>query len=204
MDSTYLPAFRKEEGWPDAVKKEFIAHLHKFMATFVECSQKEKNITELYIPQEDLSDWQEAAKDKDLIQRLESTLIHWTRQIKDVVMNQNSQQDREKEGPLDEIKHWNFRCYNLGLIHKQLEKPQLQRILKVLQNADSSYLNNFNALSKRIKEGTQEAENNIQFLSTLEDPCKLLKEAEPKDIPQLLPSIHLFLFILILCCRYIE
>ena len=43
-----------------------------------------KGKTALYIPGEDISDVKAAAKDKDLVQRLESTVIHWTRQIKEV------------------------------------------------------------------------------------------------------------------------
>lgn len=45
--------------------------------------------TILYIPQEEaLGDAKAAAKQKDLVQRLESTIIHWTRQIKEVVNQQ--------------------------------------------------------------------------------------------------------------------
>ena len=39
------------------------------------------------MPNESLKDSELAANDKDLVQRLESTLIHWTRQIKEVVSN---------------------------------------------------------------------------------------------------------------------
>lgn len=46
--------------------------------------------TILYIPQEQLGDPKQAAKQKDLVQRLESTVIHWTRQIKEVVNQQDS------------------------------------------------------------------------------------------------------------------
>ncbi len=35
-------------------------------------------------------DGKEASKQKDLVQRLESTIIHWTRQIKEVVNQQDS------------------------------------------------------------------------------------------------------------------
>jgi len=44
----------------------------------------------LYIPNEDLSDIDTAIKDKDLLQRLESIVIFWTRQIKELVQNQDS------------------------------------------------------------------------------------------------------------------
>lgn len=39
-------------------------------------------------PQEMLTDPKAAAKQKDLVQRLESTIIHWTRQIKALVNKQ--------------------------------------------------------------------------------------------------------------------
>ena len=35
----------------------------------------------LYIPMEPIGQPDVAAKQKDLVQRLESTLIHWTRQV---------------------------------------------------------------------------------------------------------------------------
>jgi dynein heavy chain len=38
-----------------------------------------KGQTYLYIPEEELADEEAAAKDKDLLQRLESTVIQWTR-----------------------------------------------------------------------------------------------------------------------------
>ena len=44
----------------------------------------------MYIPNEDLSDIDTAIKDKDLLQRLESIVIFWTRQIKELVQNQDS------------------------------------------------------------------------------------------------------------------
>lgn len=54
-----------------------------------------KGSTILYLPQENLSNTEECIGDKDLIQRLESTLIHWTRQIKEVVTNQETSQHVE-------------------------------------------------------------------------------------------------------------
>ena len=44
--------------------------------------------TMLYIPMEPIGTAEAAAKQKDLVQRLESTLIHWTRQIKEVLNRQ--------------------------------------------------------------------------------------------------------------------
>jgi dynein heavy chain len=70
----------------------------------------------LYTPDEDLSDIDAAAKDKDLLQRLESTMIHWTQQIKEVVSNQDSPTNHAIESPLDEIAYWEKRTSNLKVL----------------------------------------------------------------------------------------
>lgn len=85
MQDVYMPAFLSDDNWPDAVKKDFTGQLHKFMASVTEAVFEAKGKTVLYIPNEDLGNTATAARDKDLVQRLESTTIHWTRQIKEVV-----------------------------------------------------------------------------------------------------------------------
>jgi len=82
-----------------------------------------------------------AAKDKDLIQRLETTLIHWTRQIKEVVSadsSADSLNDAENAGPLEEIKFWASRTQDLKRIANQLTIPDLMRVVQVLRVANSS------------------------------------------------------------------
>ena len=91
--------------------------------------------------------------------------------------------------PLDEIKHWRTRTFNLSFIHSQLEKPELKRIIEVLEMNDSSNLKNFKNLAKLIKKGSEEANDNLRFLQKLQDPCQKLEAAEPKNIPKILPEI---------------
>jgi len=90
MNADFLPKLLGEKNWPEGVKKDFVANLHKFMAALTEASHASKGRTTLYIPNEDVSDPESAARDKDLIQRLESTVIYWTRQIKEVTSTQHS------------------------------------------------------------------------------------------------------------------
>jgi hypothetical protein len=53
----------------------------------VETSNQSQGKTVLYLPSEleDIQDVRKAASNKDTVQHLESIVIHWTRQIKDVV-----------------------------------------------------------------------------------------------------------------------
>eukprot|EP00966_Prymnesium_polylepis_P244967 5666329-Prymnesium_polylepis.1 len=72
------------------------------MASLTETAWDQRGTTTLYIPMESIGAAEEAAKQKDLVQRLESTLIHWTRQIKEVVNRQDDGEDAEDAGPLAE------------------------------------------------------------------------------------------------------
>lgn len=190
MSSDYLNAFLQCKSWPDGVRKDFVSGLHKYMAALTEASHIAKGRTTLYIPVEDLSDIEAAAKDKDLLQRLESTVIFWTRQIKEVVSNQESQQSNDtSSSPLDEINFLTTRTNNLDVLYKQLQKPELKKICAVLKAADSSYLQSFKDLEIQIEEGSLEAEDNLKYLKLLSDPCKQIENSSPAEIPALLPEV---------------
>lgn len=190
MNNTYIFHFIRDRTWPENAKKEFMGQLHRFMATLTEQAYSQEGFTELYIPSEQYTDAEQAVADKDLIQRLETTLIHWIRQIKEVVNNQDSQHDQENAGPLDEINYWRQRKNNLSYIDTQLDKPELLQIKKILSMTDSSYLKGFEELTTKIKAGSVEADDNLLFLKSLYDPCKKLQDCEsPKQIPEILPSL---------------
>jgi dynein heavy chain, axonemal len=44
-------------------------------------------------------------------------------------------------------------------------------------------------LTKLIDKGHEEAEDNLQFLNLLGDPCRKVENAQPKEIPKLLPEV---------------
>ena len=161
----------KEESWPDTVKKQFTGQLHKFMASLTEVTYERKGKTVLYIPQERTTG---KKKDKDLIQRLESILIHWTRQVKEVVNNQDNSGLGEDAGPLAEIEFWRSRSVDLGGIREQLDNEKVKNIENVLEASKSSYLAPFLSLSNNIQRQTMAAEDNLKFLLSLEKPCQLL------------------------------
>ena len=189
MNNDYAPKLLGENDWPDGVKKEFVANLHNFMANITETSYNAKGKTYLYITNEDLTAVDTAIKDKDLLQRLESIVICWTRQIKELVSNQDSQTSHDNSSPLDEIEHWKKRTNNLDVLTKRLKDPKLLKIVDVLQRVSSSYLQNFQDLQTKIQDGYDEASDNLKFLNTLEEPCKKIEKAQPKDIPKLLPDV---------------
>ena len=84
-----------------------------------------------------------ASTDQDLLQRLETTVIFWTRQIKELVSNQDVNNQGDSNTPLDEIKHWEDRNNNLKVVSQRLKDTKLKKIIEVLEKASSSYLQAF-------------------------------------------------------------
>ncbi|KAJ3056564.1 hypothetical protein HK097_005961 [Rhizophlyctis rosea] len=189
MQGLYIPMFSENKRWPDSVRKELANQTHKFMAQLTDTTYQAKGHTVLYVPSEDLSNVEKAAKTKDLVQRLESLLVHWTRQIKEVVNNQHTSETTENSGPLEEIQFWRSRCDDLSGISDQLNSAEVRNIIQVLELAKSSYLEQFVRLSNLIQEGTIQAQDNLKFLLTLNDPCQILAQSEPKAIPPILPRL---------------
>ena len=80
-----------------------------------------------------------------------AVVIHWSRQLKDVLNSQDMSGLDETAGPLEEIDFWKARNQDLMGISKQLNKPSVKRITKVLDMAKSSYVSSFVKLAKQIQ-----------------------------------------------------
>ena len=80
-----------------------------------------------------------------------AAMIHWIRQIKEVLATQNSYEMVENSGPLDEIEFWNKRCMNLTGISNQLDKYGIKKVTEVLTLSKSSYIEPFLKVSEQIK-----------------------------------------------------
>jgi len=78
-------------------------------------------------------------------------IIHWTRQIKEVLGGQESLESTEGDGPLEELEFWRARCEDLSGLTKQLDQPGVQQVVAILQQAKSSYLSPFLKLTKQIQ-----------------------------------------------------
>ncbi len=90
---------------------------------------------------------------------------------------------------MEEIDFWKAKSQDLTGISKQLNKASVKRITRILQLAKSSYVASFTKLAKQIQDGSKQAENNLQFLSMLKDPCHDLADTKPVDIPKALPRV---------------
>lgn len=90
---------------------------HKFMAGLTECASVKTGHTVLYIPHLDLDeDVLVAVKNKELVQLMESCIIHSTRQVKEVLNLQDGVDEGGHAGPIQEIDFWRSRSTDLSSI----------------------------------------------------------------------------------------
>ena len=78
-------------------------------------------------------------------------MIHWIRQIKEVLNSQDAYETSENAGPLEEIEFWKSRCEDLSGISDQLSKAGVKQIQETLEQSKSSYVGPFKKLSKLIQ-----------------------------------------------------
>ena len=78
-------------------------------------------------------------------------MIHWTRQIKEVLAGQESLESKDGCGPLEEIEFWRAKCEDLSGLIRQLDQPGVQRVKAIIERAKSSYLTPFCKLSRQIQ-----------------------------------------------------
>jgi len=90
MQGVYLPAFHENTSWPDSIRNDFTAQLHKFMGGLTDARWKLADKTVLYIPREAnaLSEHTMFGEkiNKDLIQRQERQYLF----IKKIAVSNNN------------------------------------------------------------------------------------------------------------------
>lgn len=168
---------------------ELTGHFHRCMATLTDTVHFADGRTVLYCPDFEYTSVAEAAQDKERLQIMESIVIHWTRQIKDVVNTHDSSASAETSGPLDEIEFWKGRAQDLIGIQKQLEGLKVRRIIEVLKYAKSNYIGPFQTLTQQIVERAAESNDNLKFLESIRNQCTALRQIEPDKIVAILPEL---------------
>jgi len=131
-----------QKGWPEVIVKEFTENLHRFMAqTFVTMGHMNGE-TLLPLPPDDVyTNMEKNQQDKESIHVLETAVIAWTRQIKDILRQdpESALKGDGHPGPTAEIEFWASKSTNLNLINDQLNSEPVRKVMKVLEVTKSTY-----------------------------------------------------------------
>ncbi|XP_077357601.1 dynein axonemal heavy chain 2 isoform X2 [Festucalex cinctus] len=179
--------------WEAGIKDNYINGMHNYLSILTDNVSKREGKTLLYIPMEGLNDSaEEGSKDTRLVQRMESVLIHWSDQIKELLNIQDTSR-RDNSGPLQEIAYWQRHSKKLRDMSKQLQTPGVRHIQKMLGLANSLYLKRFLKLASELQDSSLEAQSNLTFLSLLAGPCEELRNSH---ISELAPKMQHILYVI--------
>jgi len=166
-------------GWPDVMAKKISQSLHKFLSNLYITLGQTKGKTLLPLPPgQDTIPVEKAAHDKDRVHSLESAVVTWTRQIKNILKQdpENHLQNSQSMGPQMEIEFWQKKARDLNSIHEQLISAKIRKVVKILEITKSTYFPAFNRLCKEVAYSRMEANDNVIFLQPLEKYFNLLSQ----------------------------
>ncbi|XP_062240587.1 dynein axonemal heavy chain 2 [Platichthys flesus] len=190
MTCLHAPAVALSMNMEKSIKDSYTYNMHCYFASLTDDVYKMGGNTVLYIPMEALqSSPEQASKDKKLVQRMESVIIHWTDQIKELLHGQETMQMWDDCGLLEEIAFWKTRCVKLSDVMQQLQKPQVLHIKNILELAKSLYVQRFCKQVEEVQDCSRQAESNLSYMTMLKEPCDQLTKLKPSDVAPKLQHI---------------
>jgi dynein heavy chain len=110
-----------------------------------------KGRTLLPLPPNDVTS-SEKTSSKDKAQLLEGAIVHWTKQIKNVLKQdpESALKNGNHPDPLIEIDFWRNKSENLNSICQQLNSERIKKVLKFLEQNKSTYTGPFSKLQKEV------------------------------------------------------
>ncbi|KAJ1334726.1 hypothetical protein BSLG_007881 [Batrachochytrium salamandrivorans] len=199
LEEVYLPLLtnpKNLESWPDVVSSDVLRHFHQLNGAVYVISGKAKGKTMLPLPHGAKS---MAASDKSILHTLESAVIDWTHQIKEVIKSDSSAalEGGSNPGPIIEIDFWAAKAANLKSIHQQLTDEQIQKISKILQSSKSTYFPAFQSIFDEVVFALEEASDINTYLKALRPQVERLASAgEIAELSQIFPGLmHTLLLI---------
>lgn len=207
-ERVYQPIVGGEETaavWSEMVVRETRGTLDAFVANVQITQGNVRGKTFLPLPNSGLLEDPEEAFDPDdvgatgHVHTLESALIVWTKQIKNVLKQSPEMilENGTNPGPMAEILFWKSKSENLNGIFDQLQSAKVRRVLKVLDKSKSTYNAPFAKLCKEVFYARAEAANITKFLSALSVWCDFfIKERDFGNVEKYFqPIMHVILLV---------
>ncbi|XP_037666336.1 dynein heavy chain 17, axonemal [Choloepus didactylus] len=179
-------------GWPRVVSEDIVRQVHKLKNEMYVMGGKIKGKMLLPIPEHlgSLDGTLESMEriphslDNSLLHAIETIIIDWSHQIRDVLSKDSAQALLDGLHPLPrvEFEFWDTRLMNLKCIHEQLNRPKVNRIVEILEKAKSCYWPALQNVYTDVTEGLKEANDIVLYLKPLRT---LLEEMEQADFTML-------------------
>ena len=172
----------------DTVRSEFKCNLQKFSSQVAQAIQQVKGEVHLQIPNIIIDQPETVMDDYELVNQLEQSLEEWTSSVSAVV-NQENRKRLRGTGPLAEIEFWRERNATLSTIYEQINMPNVQKMLRVLELIEANMISTFKYHFSELTKLYIEAKDNVKFLTTLERHFKNIASGSFTTIADTLPSM---------------
>ncbi|XP_071797739.1 dynein beta chain, ciliary isoform X1 [Asterias amurensis] len=203
VDEVLVPLLsnpRNHEQWPYVVSQDVLRHVHNLKSSvYVVAGQvKGKTLLPLPVGSEKVEYAAEAEEkddsyDRSLVHSIESVIIDWTHQIRDVLKRDSAQPLLEglNPGPHVEIQFWKAKCENLECIFQQLRDPKVRKMKQLLERTESSYLPSFKNIERDVEAALEEAQDITTYLKPLASHIEGFEEVDFNELlPKLGPLMH--------------
>ncbi|XP_037304127.2 dynein axonemal heavy chain 8-like [Pungitius pungitius] len=190
-----LPALDAAQNWGDLDKsshgkkiiKDFKYTMKRCINSLDDIQMRNESIVHLsavtdvdFSTLASVNDMKVAAANLDMVHRLEENLMQWYKQIEQVLIESDLLRKAvDSEGPLSELEHWKTMSVRFNSIITHFKGPECKAVVMVLHISRSKILKKWWELDARITNRTNEAKDNVKFLSTLEEVCQPLYNSDP-------------------------
>ncbi|KNC98871.1 dynein beta chain, flagellar outer arm [Spizellomyces punctatus DAOM BR117] len=192
LEEVYLPLLtnpKNLESWPEVVANDVLRHFHQLNGAVYVISGKSKGKTMLPLPH--------GARlttdvDRSVLHTLESAVIDWTHQIKEVIKSSSAAPLEEglNPGPMVEIDFWAAKAANLKSIYQQLTDEKIQKISKLLEVSKSTYYPAFKMIFDEVVAALDEANDITTYLRALRPAVERLNSVNDfVELAQVFPGM---------------
>ncbi|KAJ8318719.1 LOW QUALITY PROTEIN: hypothetical protein KUTeg_003810 [Tegillarca granosa] len=201
VDEVLVPLLsneRNHEQWPKVVSSDVTRHVHNLKSSVYVVSGQAKGKTLLPLPVgaekvEEPEDEKAEGVDRTFIHAIESVIIEWTHQIRDVLKRDSAQPllDGLNPTPFVEIDFWKNKSANLECIYEQLRDPKVRKMAELLERTQSSYFPTFKDIFRDVVAALEEAQDINMYLKPLINHFQDYEQAEfDESTPLLAPMMH--------------
>ncbi|KAJ8315371.1 LOW QUALITY PROTEIN: hypothetical protein KUTeg_007521 [Tegillarca granosa] len=194
LSKIILPAMKSLEQWGtlstgengnNAQVDDFLEHLESFINNLLsavdnmegQVTLAENGIGSMVDGISSPTEYQAAASNTEMLEKLETLLGTWSKQIEQVLA-ESEQMRREADdiGPTAELDYWKSRTAKFNNLLEQMKSPRVKAVVGVLQDG-------------RITDAANEAKDNVKYLYTLEKFFGPLVKCTPASMVEHIPSL---------------
>ncbi|NXT54658.1 DYH17 protein, partial [Pluvianellus socialis] len=199
VEEVMFPLLLSEEnvaGWPGVVVEDIVRQAHRLKNEMFVMGGKIQGKPLLPLPghldgqdgSSTVLDCLAGPVDTLVLHSIETIVIEWSHQIRDILSKDSAQPLLEGLHPLPrtEFEFWHTRTVNLQCINDQLLSPRVTVLAETLEKANSCYWPALQSMFKDVSTSLEEAKDISLHLQPLRI---LLEEMEQADYSQLQPYV---------------